>query len=154
MTLFQLDMKGKVLEARFQEEKLRLQQKHDATVQKVQIKVLIIDFCYLCFKKILIRWHCSKWGLARYHGLNGYLTYWGWHKMVAILQVSFIGEFLWQEISECCLEFNRNLFWRVELIGENINNKWHQTSGKPLPKPMIIPLHPWVYTVYHQTSMS
>ena len=30
-----MDMKGKVLEAKFQEEKLRLQQKHDATVQKV-----------------------------------------------------------------------------------------------------------------------
>ena len=33
----QLDMKSKVLEAKFQEEKLRLQQKHDATVQKVMV---------------------------------------------------------------------------------------------------------------------
>ena len=28
-------MKGKMLEAKFQEEKLKLQQKHDGTVQKV-----------------------------------------------------------------------------------------------------------------------
>ena len=32
---FQLDMKAKMVEAKFQEEKLRLQQKHDSTVQKV-----------------------------------------------------------------------------------------------------------------------
>ena len=35
-------MKSKIIEAKFQEEKLRLQQKHDATVQKVS--VLLIEY--------------------------------------------------------------------------------------------------------------
>ena len=33
--LSQLEMKSKMMEAKFQEEKLKLQQKHDTTVQKV-----------------------------------------------------------------------------------------------------------------------
>ena len=33
-------MRGKVLEAKFQEDKLRMQQKHDNTVQKVETDVL------------------------------------------------------------------------------------------------------------------
>ena len=37
-----MDMKIKMLEAKFQEDKLKLQQKHDATVQKVSVLNIVM----------------------------------------------------------------------------------------------------------------
>ena len=46
---FQIEMKIKVLEAKHQEEKLKMQQRHDADVEKVRIKT----------ERILCRHRCG-----------------------------------------------------------------------------------------------
>lgn len=46
--VFQTDIKFRVLEAKHQEEKLKLQQRHDGDVEKVRLKTVESDWLHEC----------------------------------------------------------------------------------------------------------
>ena len=73
-------------------------------------------------------------------------THWGWDKMAAIYQYTFLNAFSWLEMYTFRLRFHWSLFIRVQLIifpALNQAMAWCRPGNKPLSEPMmvILPTH-------------
>lgn len=127
--VFQTDIKFKVLEAKHQEEKLKLQQRHDGDVEKVGLKTVESSWFHECMWMEVLSWLWPEYVIIVMLMLKsevGMRTI-SYHKVAQLLEVIWPRSLIIKVKS-----YTELLILQCSWIPENSGLKFWDLSGEPL----------------------